>query len=330
MVSRFVLGSLVAILAALLFEGSVAFAQGVPAVSLSTNPTNPAPYETAVITTTSTVLDLSISTMVASVNGAKTYEGNVQPFSVTLGAPGAKTTVSVVITSGPKKYTQNLVFVPGDVALIVEPQSSAPPLYPGKPLVPLSGNVRVVAVTDFRTAAGVRISPSGLSYTWTIDDAVFQNYSGLGKDSVVASVPLQYRSRTVSVVVKTVDGTQIGEKTVRISGSEPSIRLYENDPLLGPRFERALSGTFTLAGSEVSFFGVPYSFGNGGGSPSMSWLLNGSAAQSGQILTLRPQGAGQGTASVSFSASKSSASENATSALIISFGKSSSGGLFGL
>ncbi len=330
MVSRSVFGACAVTLFALLFGGSVAFAQGVPPLSFSVNPTLPAPYGAAVITTTSTVLDLSVSTMVASVNGVKTYEGNVQPFSVTLGAPGAKTNVSVVVTSGAKKYTQSLSFLAGDVALVVEPRSSAPPLYPGKPLVPSSGSVRVVAVTDFRTAAGVSIAPSSLSYTWTIDDAVFQNSSGLGKDSVVATVPLQYRSRAVSVVVKTADGTQVGGKTVRISGNAPSVRMYENDPLLGTRFERALSGTFSLAGSEVSFFGVPYSFGSEGGPPSMSWLLNGSAAQSGHTLTLRPQGAGQGTASVSFSASKAATSENATAGLIISFGKSSGGGLFGL
>lgn len=321
------------LLAALLFFGlfyESAFAQGVEPFSLSVNPRYPAPFGTAVVTPLSTILDLSVSTMVASVNGTKVYEGNIQPFSITLGAPGTKTEVSVVITSGAKTYTKVLPLVPGDVALVIEPQSSAPPLYPGKPLIPRSGSVRVVAVTDFRSGSGAAISPSTLSYAWTVDDATLQTSSGFGKNSLSVSVPLQHRSRNVTVLVKTADGSQVGGKTLRISGNEPSVRMYESDPLLGVRFERALEDSFSIGESEVSLFGVPYSFGREGGAPTMSWLLNGSEAQLGPSLTLRPQGAGEGSASVSLSARKTATLEQATAALTLMFGASSGGGFFGL
>lgn len=320
----------VAVFATFCLSPRPSFAAGVPTFTLSISPQYPAPYSTAIITPLSTVLDLSVTTMTVLVNGTSTYQGNVQPFPAKIGAPGAKTNISVTLTSGGVKYTQGLTFTPGDVALIKEPRSTSHPLYPGKPLVPLAGSVRVVAIPDFRTSAGVRISPTALAYTWTVDNTLLQNASGIGKDSLVATVPLQYRERTVSVVVKTQDGTQVGGGSVSVAGTEPSVRVYENDPLLGIRFDRALSGTFSIGEAEVSLFGVPYSFSTEGALPSLSWLLNGSQAQQGNMLTLRPQGSGQGNASLSFSAQKKSTFESAAANLSVSFGNTGGGGIFGL
>lgn len=307
------------------------FAAGVPAFTLSINPRYPAPYSTAVVTPLSTVLDLSISTMSVTVNGVATYQGNVQPFPAKISAPGTKTSIVVTLTSGGQKYTEGLTLTVGDVALVKEPRSTSHPLYPGKSLVPLSGSVRVVAVPDFRTSTGVRLNPATLAYTWTVDNAILQNSSGIGKDSIIVAVPLQYRERIVSVVVKTQDGTQVSGGSVPIAGTEPTVRVYENDPLLGIRFDRALMGTFSIGGGEVSLFGVPYSFSTDGGAPAMSWLLNGSGAQQGRVLTLRPQGSGQGSASLSFSANKQSTFESASTNLSVSFGNTEGGGgIFGL
>ncbi len=319
---------LVASFALLSFANNAHAAVTAP-VTLSISQTYPAPYSQITVTPRSTTIDLAASTLKASVNGAVVYEGSTQPFSVTLGASGTKTSITAAVTTNGRTYTETTTLVPQDVALVLEPLGSAPVLYAGKPLVSLEGQVRVVAVTDFRTASGARIKPSALSYTWTVENTIVQNSSGIGKDSLVVDTPLQYRQRSVSVVVKTTDGTLVSGGSLTFSGTEPSVRVYESDALLGIRFERALSGTFSIPGSEISLFAAPYSFSRKGGAPAISWFLNGASAQTGNLLTLRPQGSGQGTASLSVTAQKAGLLESASSALSLTFG-SSGNGIFGL
>lgn len=313
-----------------LFLPLAVLAQSAPAFTLSISPSYPAPYSSATVSVTSASFDFSSATLAATVNGVSVYSGNVAPFPVNIGAPGKTITVKATITQGPLTYTQSLSFTPQGVSLVTEPEATVPPLYSGRPLIPLSGTVHMVAVAEFKTSAGTPVDPKTLSYTWSADNTTLQNQSGIGKMSAEIPVPLQYRSRTVSVVVKTTSGSSIGAANAALSGSDPSVRIYQNDPLLGIRFDHALLSSYTLTGSEVSLFGAPYSFSTAGGAPALSWILNGSVAQTGSSLTLRPTGTGQGNATLSLSVSKQSTLENALTTLAIIFGTKSSGGLFGL
>lgn len=309
------------------------FAQVDPSIApftLSVNPTYPTPYGQATVSVQSTSLDLSASTMVASVNGTQVYQGDVRPFSITIGAPGAATTVKVTVTNGGTNYSESLSVTPGDVALVLEPQSSAPALYKGEPLIPMAGSVRAVAVPNFHTAAGTPIDPNTLSYVWTVDGTTFQNSSGIGRSSVLVAVPaIQYRQSTVSVVVKTTNGAEVGSASADITGNQPIVRMYQSDPLLGVLFDHALGSTFSISGSEISFFGVPFSFSSSGGGPALSWSVGGSQAQTGSSLTLRPQGSGAGSAALSFTATNANTNEMATANSTLSFGSGGST-IFGL
>lgn len=292
---------------------------------LTLSPELPSPYSTATLSVQSTTLDLSASDMNVLVNGTSIYKGNVKGIPVKVGAAGSQMTIKVTVGSA----SQTLSVHPAGVALIQEPQSSAPPLYMGKPLVPQAGSVRLVAVADFRTSTGKPIDPATLAYTWSQDDTTLQSYSGVGKSSYMAKVPLQYRAAKFSVKVSTQDGSQAGGATVSLMSQQPTARIYENDPLLGIRFDRALGGTFTITNAEESFYGAPYSFSITNALPTLSWFLNGDAAETGSVVTLRPSGSGKGTASLSLVANNDSTLENASAGLSLIFG-ASSGGLFGL
>jgi hypothetical protein len=248
---------------------------------------------------------------------------------VTIGAPGTETSIEVTLTSDGQTYDESLSFDAGDVALMLEPQATAPVLYPGEPLIPNAGNVRAVAVADFYSASGVPLNPATLSYTWTLDDTTLDS-SGIGKTSVLVPIPLQYRDSVVSLVVKTVDGSEVAGATETIAGNQPTVRVYQNDPLLGILFDHAIPDAFAISGSEVSFFGAPFSFSTENGSPTLSWTLGGSPAQTGSSLTLRPQGSGAGTAALSLSANNQSTLESAVANVSLSYGSSQSTGLFGL
>lgn len=292
-------------------------------VTLSILPQYPEPFGEVVVTPQSNSLDLTNSTMTVSVGGKNIYQGTVQPITVKLGKTGSITQVKVTLSTGGLTNSASAFIQPQDVILIAEPVSSAPPLYLGKPLVPIGGNVRVVAVANFKDARGAILKPSSLSYAWTVDNVQIGKSSGIGKSSLLVASPLQFRARTVSVTVTSSNGTLVGGSTISLVPQEPSVRIYRNDPLLGIQFNRALSGEYSITGAESSLYGAAFSFPVSGGTPLLEWSLNGTKAHTGNSITLRPSGSGEGAASISLTAS-SDGSGSATANLTVLFGKTAS------
>lgn len=297
--------------------------------TISVNPQYPTPYSQASLSFLSSTLDLTNAVMTVSVGGKQIYKGSVRPIAVPLGGAGSMTSVVVTITSADTPYSQSLAIQPQDVSLIAEPVASAPALYLGKPLIPLEGNVRVVAVANVRDATGKVVAPANLSYLWTVDGTRIANSSGIGKNVVIVASPLQYRERPVSVTIQSQNGSLVGGADLSLVASEPSVRIYANDPLLGIRFDHALSSTHAISGTEATLYAAPFSLSILGGAPRLQWFLNGTSAQTGSSITLRPAGSGQGNASLSLTAS-AGASAMATASLSLSFGAAQSSNFFGL
>lgn len=330
-------GLFIALIAVFILPG-VALAQSLETAIGETNPFTisvapqyPSPRTPATLSFLSSSLDLTKVTMTVSANGTQLYQGSVRPVAVMLGKAGSVTNVTVTMVSAGIPYTQRLVLQPQDVSIIAEPLSSAPALYSGKPLVPFEGNTRVVAVAHLADATGKSISPTALSYTWTVDGAEIANSSGIGKQAIIVASPLQYRTRSVSVVVQSQAGNLIGKASLALSPVEPTVRIYENDPLLGIRFERALRDSYTIQGTEASLYAAPFSLSLTSGTPLLQWFLNGTSAQMGSLITLRPTGSGKGSASLSLTASSGTESiTGASTALSLIFGAKSSSNFFGL
>ncbi|MEK7100865.1 MAG: hypothetical protein AAB921_02085, partial [Patescibacteria group bacterium] len=86
-------------------------------------PMYPRPYQTATISPRSSLIDLSASTVVISVNGTIVQRGSgTQSAAVRIGGPGELTSIMVSVTApGGKVYTDTILVRPADVALVVEP-----------------------------------------------------------------------------------------------------------------------------------------------------------------------------------------------------------------
>ncbi len=297
--------------------------------SLSASPQYPSPYSQAIVSVMSSSLNLTNATLTVSVGGKETYKGSVRTFSVQLGGAGTITNVHATISSVGASYNQTLSIQPQDVILIAEPISSAPPLYPGKPLVPLHGEVRLVTMANLRDATGKTSSPTTYAYAWTVDGIQMPDSSGVGKSSIITGSPLQYREGDVSVAVTNASGSLVGGASLSLSALDPTVRVYENDPLLGIRYSHALSGSYTIGGAEATLYAAPFSLPTTNGVPVVQWFLNGSAVQTGNSITLRPAGSGQGSASLSLTASGDESTTAATN-LSLLFGTQPSTNLFGL
>lgn len=302
---------------------------GTDTFTVSINPQYLTPHGSAVLSFVSSTLDLQNATLVVSKEGKQIYQGTVQPTAVSLGDVGRITVVSIKITSNGTTYPKTILLQPQDSTLIAEPLSSAPVLYQGKSNIPLGGNTRIVAFANFADSKGKSVNPAALSYTWTVDNTTISNSSGIGKSTIIVTSPLQYRERTVSVSIKDQTGGLVGGSSLTLAPKDPSLRLYENDPLLGIRFEHALSGSFTINGSESSLFAAPFSLPQLQNKPLFTWFLNGKRAQDGNTITLRPAGTGQGSASLSFVA-EDGASSRTTTNLSLIFGEKKSTNFFGL
>ena len=302
---------------------------GGDAFTFSVSPQYPSPYGQATVSFLSSSIDLANATLAVSVGGKQIYQGSVRPVFITLGKAGGVTGVTATISSVGVNYSQMISIQPQDVTIIAEPTSSAPPLYPGKPLVPLEGGVRIVAMANLKNAGGASLDPGTLSYAWTVDGTRIANSSGIGKKSIMVASPLQYRARSVSVTVQSQNGSIVGGASLSLTAQEPLVRIYKNDPLLGISFDHALSGSYAIAGAETTFYAAPFSLPTTGGAPFIQWFLNSASVQTGNSITLRPAGSGQGDSSLSVVASAGN-SVPATTNLSLSFGTQSGFNFFGL
>jgi hypothetical protein len=320
-----------ALLAAILLVGlgtCVAHAQlgSTDPLTVSINPSYPRPYQIVTVTPGSTLIDLSASTITFTVGGKVVQKGTgTESASVAVGGPGTVTTVTVTAVNNGQTYTKSISIRPADVALLLEPTSTTHPFYEGASLIGSEGRIRLIAMPDLRTSAGTQIPSASLVYTWKNGDQVLQSASGIGKSVLTATAPVRYRDTAITVTVTSQDSSIVGQASVLVSPRDPLIRIYENDPLLGPRFDTALPGSITLNDTEATYRASPYYFTT---IPTLTWEMNGTPSQTGQDITVRPSGNGKGTAVLGVSASSGTLGQSASNRLSVTFGKSS-GGLFG-
>ncbi len=322
------------VLVALFLLGSATFvhAQGLPGtepLSLVVSPQYPRPYQSFSVAPRSTLIDLSASRVRVSVNGALVYEGSgTQPTTVRAGGLGQRTTVVVSVTDpAGRTYTKQVVVQPAEVSLITEPVSTAHPFYRGGSLVASEGAVRLIALADFRNAAGTRLSPQNLVYTWRLEDRILTDSSGIGRSILNATAPVRYRNANVSVTVTSPDNTLVGEARTLISAVDPIARVYQNDPLLGPNFDIALSGRFLMPDTEATFRAVGYFFST---PPTFAWSVNRASGGADRDVTVRSTGSGQGSARLGVTLTEPESRRSANSAFTVDFGSSSGFGFFGL
>ncbi len=288
-------------------------------LTLSINPTYPRPYQTVTVTPESTLIDLSASSITFSVNGTVVQKSTGgESAAITIGGPGTVTTIKVTALNNGTTYTKTQVIRPADVALIVEPTSTTHPFYEGASLVGSEGRLRLIAVPDLRTSSGVQIPASSLVYTWKNGEQILQGSSGIGKSVLTATAPVRYRDSVITVTVTSQDSSVVGQASVRISPRDPVLKVYENDPLLGPLFDTALSNSITLNDTEATYRAVPYYFTS---NPTLTWEVNGAASQTGKDITVRPSGNGKGTASLRVSATSGTLGQTANTTLTVGFGK---------
>jgi len=260
---KYVLLTLFVVLGACIFSPVQAqIPTALDGLTISVTPENPAPEGTVSFSATSVRIDLNRADIYWYVNGTLSKKGRGEKqFTMTAGKIGSTTRVRAVATStGGEQVEATIVVRPVIIDLLWQADSYVPPFYKGKELFSFQSEIHFIALPQFTASGGTPINPSGLVYKWTKDGTVQGSLSGYGKQKFTTVGSVISRPIRIEVEVSTLDGTITSKKSLVVDASSPEIIFYENNPLLGVRFERALSGDINLAGDEIKINAYPYFF----------------------------------------------------------------------
>lgn len=207
-----------------------------------------------------------------TVNGQVKLRGTGEKnFSFETGNLGSVTNLVVsVVSSEGVKLTKNFSFRVADVDILWEAQNYTPMSYKGKAL-PVSGSlIKVTAVPYFPG------SSSGLVYEWQIDYKNNPDISGTGKNSFTFRTADIYNTNKINVTVSNYDKSIVAKKNVAIEIGEPKVVFYEDNPLEGPQYNKALNREVQLEKEEIIVRAEPYFFSlRDLEKLSYQWLMNG-------------------------------------------------------
>lgn len=283
-----------------------AVSNSVSSVNLNISPTNPRAGDSVILTVSSDLLDLNSSKIVWYIDGVARKESANRSITIKAKSDGQKTNIRVVVqtSDGIIKETSGEIS-PGGLDLVVEPMSYTMPFYKGKPFFLAEGSVKIVAVPDIMIG-GVKMLPKDLDFRWTREDTVLGSNSGKGQNSIIINSSIPVRDINVGVQILDDSGNILAENSKLITLNSPKILFYEDNPLYGILYNRAINGNYYLGTKEeLKIIAKPFSFSFLNDAPEESnyvWSVNGSPITStGKTneITLRQTATQSGTASMS-------------------------------
>ncbi len=250
------------------------------AIEVDIAPQNPGPNTETSITIKNYSTDLDRATITWSLNNKQLQKAvGSTHFEFRTGPLGTPSVVTVVInTVSGRTIRKNITLRPSEVDLVWETSGYTPPFYRGKSIYVNQGFVTVVAIPNMVGINGKKLNSKNLVYKWSVDGEIKGSDSGYGKDSFVFQGGIVPQPTTISVEASSLtDGTR-ASASIELDPERPELLLYQDDPLYGIFYNRALLETFRLTDDEVTFLALPYFFS--GKTPTVSslsyvWSMNG-------------------------------------------------------
>lgn len=244
-------------------------------LSIGLSPQYPRPQNTVHLTAGGTGLDLGGSAIVWRAGGKIIAQGaGITSADITAGALGTQTAVEVDVTTrdGNMRSAQALI-APAELDLLVGSDSYTPPFYRGRALPSAGTDLIVQALAHFKRPDGTFAPDSDITYTWKRDTEVLGDISGRGRSSAVIPVMHLFTNDTITVDAVSSDGILSGEASITAPSKEPVLDLYEDHPLYGVLYNRALGSSSFVSESEMAFVAIPY-FAQAGSpnDPGLSYL----------------------------------------------------------
>lgn len=243
------------------------------------DPEYPAAFQDVTASVESYSADMDRSIITWTLNGKVIQRGTgAKTFRFKAGRNGSYTNLSVSVFFNGVISTETRSITPATVDLLWQADSYVPPFYKGKALYSHQSSVKVVAQPNIFTKDGVLIPTSKLVYRWKLNKEFVASVSGVGKNIVTFSDAIPVNEKEISVEVSTADTSvkTVGQIFLHSVGTSPI--LYQDTPLTGISYERALPQSLTLSDSEMKLVIEPYFFSvknRDSNSLYYAWSLNG-------------------------------------------------------
>lgn len=315
-----------------LIDGDTGLPSGIEEqVTIQQIPNIPKPGETVSVQLISYSTDLNKATITWTLNG-RVLSSQIGATTLQFQAPQSGATSNLVITinkEGGGTISKTITVSPADVDLIYEADTYTPPFYKGKKLFTSESWITFVAIPNFVNPNGTTVDASNLVYTWRLNGSVQQSVSGYGKNTYRIKGGLIERPSQVTVEVSAINSTLKASRTIGYQSLKPEAVLYENNPVLGVVYEKAIQGSFLLERPQVDFESVPFFFsGSYKSNPEIqyTWSINStpitSKAPNENYLVLRNEQNEEGVALINLGISHSTnILQSAASLLELNFKK---------
>ena len=274
-------------------------------ISMTIIPPSPKPNEKFTIVLRSSSVDLESSSISWSAGGRTAGAKS----SVELTAPPAGRAINVsvsVISLEGVGFRKSLSLSPAGVDILWQADTYTPPLYRGGALHSVDSNLKAVAMPNFINSNGAPVNPANLIYTWKLNSEIRGSESGLGKSSFSWRGSMFFRPSTIEVEVRTRDGSLSAAGSATVEIENPRIIFYEDSPVSGINYEKALSGEISSGQKEVSVVAEPYYFSGSSpvsGALEYNWGVGGRKAEASagrkNVITLRNESGGEVSSQVS-------------------------------
>jgi hypothetical protein len=248
------------------------FTGGSPGISLSSNPRFPGAYGDVEISLDDYQINTAGATITWYVDSVEqvSYK-NTRSITVTTGALGKKSVVSVIISrNNAPQLTSSITLIPTEVHIILEAQTYVPNFYRGRALPSIGSEVRAIAVVE----DGTKAPANTYAYTWTEENTVLFGGPIKGKYAYEFTMP-RYGTKRLSVEVTDGNGKLVGGGVVSLTTSKPELHFYEQSPLRGLS-QKVVTSPFPLIGAETTIYGEPYfiTAGMNATDASFTWKIN--------------------------------------------------------
>lgn len=243
-------------------------------------PSSPGSNENVFVKIESFSFDLNSSEIIWALDGVIKKKGlGNKSFSFQTGKIGSVSLIKAVVkTKDGKIVEKSLVIRPAGVDILWEAKSYTPPFYKGKTLYSYQSYITVIAAPDMVDANGVKMKQESLMYKWMMDGKVLGDVSGYGKNNFTFSKSVISHSPEIKVEVMSPDKKIKASGIIILDSIEPKTVIYENNPLYGIIYEKAIVGDFKLNGNEITLASTPYFFSSedvSGDKIQYNWNMNG-------------------------------------------------------
>jgi len=247
-------------------------------LTVAINPEHPRAFSLVEVSIQSFSVDLNQVTISWFLNGVRQKEGvGERTLLFQTGGIGEKSTVRIVASSPIGVIADEVVeIIPASVDLIWQGRTYTPPFYRGRSVVSAEALVDIVAFPQM-ILNNRFLQDDEITYTWKKDGEVLGEYSGYGRNTLLIQAPFQGSATTIEVLATAGGGAVNAEASVVIEPIEPFIRVYENDPLLGVQFHKAITGTLIPTSNDVTVTAYPFFFSvenRNSSALSYEWLAN--------------------------------------------------------